>query len=188
MCKWRSCVSISFSFVVDACTSLMGHLDTEGLFRKSGSVVRVKSLRVSAWPLLSFTAETVTGGIIEQRLYCFDPVGQTGPGWGLSAHCSPAGHRWTSQTVFQGASWAGSVRRPAQCFPEGPGAAHGGGEDLGHSPAVLRAARQELKHAALLLQFPEDRLSAVRCLCLSQISCYVNWCLALNSRIFSEVV
>ncbi|XP_067223119.1 rho GTPase-activating protein 11A isoform X2 [Chanodichthys erythropterus] len=32
-------------FVVDACTSLMDHLDTEGLFRKSGSVVRVKSLR-----------------------------------------------------------------------------------------------------------------------------------------------
>ncbi|XP_067310938.1 rho GTPase-activating protein 11A isoform X2 [Pseudorasbora parva] len=32
-------------FIVDACTSLMEHLDTEGLFRKSGSVVRVKSLR-----------------------------------------------------------------------------------------------------------------------------------------------
>ncbi|XP_039525322.1 rho GTPase-activating protein 11A isoform X2 [Pimephales promelas] len=32
-------------FIVDACTCLMDHLDTEGLFRKSGSVVRVKSLR-----------------------------------------------------------------------------------------------------------------------------------------------
>ncbi|XP_050988557.1 rho GTPase-activating protein 11A isoform X2 [Labeo rohita] len=32
-------------FIVDVCTSLMEHLDTEGLFRKSGSVVRVKSLR-----------------------------------------------------------------------------------------------------------------------------------------------
>ncbi|XDV43823.1 hypothetical protein PO909_012226 [Leuciscus waleckii] len=32
-------------FIVDACTCLLGHLDTEGLFRKSGSVVRVKSLR-----------------------------------------------------------------------------------------------------------------------------------------------
>lgn len=35
------------SFIADVCTSLMDHLDTEGLFRKSGSVVRVKSLRVS---------------------------------------------------------------------------------------------------------------------------------------------
>ncbi|XP_060789932.1 rho GTPase-activating protein 11A isoform X3 [Neoarius graeffei] len=33
-------------FLVDACTCLLGHLDTEGLFRKSGSVVRVKALRV----------------------------------------------------------------------------------------------------------------------------------------------
>ncbi|XP_057199277.1 rho GTPase-activating protein 11A isoform X2 [Triplophysa rosa] len=32
-------------FIADVCTSLMEHLDTEGLFRKSGSVVRVKSLR-----------------------------------------------------------------------------------------------------------------------------------------------
>ncbi|KAK7153485.1 hypothetical protein R3I93_011411 [Phoxinus phoxinus] len=32
-------------FIVDACACLMDHLDTEGLFRKSGSVVRVKSLR-----------------------------------------------------------------------------------------------------------------------------------------------
>ncbi|XP_052386496.1 rho GTPase-activating protein 11A isoform X2 [Carassius gibelio] len=32
-------------FIADVCTSLLEHLDTEGLFRKSGSVVRVKSLR-----------------------------------------------------------------------------------------------------------------------------------------------
>ncbi|XP_052009436.1 rho GTPase-activating protein 11A [Xyrauchen texanus] len=32
-------------FIVDVCSSLMEHLDTEGLFRKSGSVVRVKTLR-----------------------------------------------------------------------------------------------------------------------------------------------
>lgn len=32
-------------FLVDICTTLLDHLDTEGLFRKSGSVVRVKSLR-----------------------------------------------------------------------------------------------------------------------------------------------
>ncbi|TRY83573.1 hypothetical protein DNTS_016278 [Danionella cerebrum] len=32
-------------FLVDACTILLDYLDTEGLFRKSGSVLRVKSLR-----------------------------------------------------------------------------------------------------------------------------------------------
>ncbi|KAM7402884.1 hypothetical protein PAMA_003690 [Pampus argenteus] len=38
------CGSVS-SFVVDACMKLMAHVDTEGLFRKSGSIVRLKALR-----------------------------------------------------------------------------------------------------------------------------------------------
>ncbi|XP_031703557.1 rho GTPase-activating protein 11A isoform X1 [Anarrhichthys ocellatus] len=33
------------SFLVDACMVLLAHVDTEGLFRKSGSVVRLKALR-----------------------------------------------------------------------------------------------------------------------------------------------
>ncbi|XP_068578024.1 rho GTPase-activating protein 11A isoform X2 [Cebidichthys violaceus] len=33
------------SFLVDACMLLLAHVDTEGLFRKSGSVVRLKALR-----------------------------------------------------------------------------------------------------------------------------------------------
>lgn len=33
------------SFLVDACMKLMAHVDTEGLFRKSGSIVRLKALR-----------------------------------------------------------------------------------------------------------------------------------------------
>ncbi|XP_061600210.1 rho GTPase-activating protein 11A isoform X2 [Cololabis saira] len=33
------------SFLVDACMKLLAHVDTEGLFRKSGSVVRLKALR-----------------------------------------------------------------------------------------------------------------------------------------------
>ncbi|XP_031435955.1 rho GTPase-activating protein 11A isoform X1 [Clupea harengus] len=33
------------SFLVDACTYLMVHANTEGLFRKSGSIVRLKALR-----------------------------------------------------------------------------------------------------------------------------------------------
>ncbi|XP_072221867.1 rho GTPase-activating protein 11A isoform X2 [Leuresthes tenuis] len=32
-------------FLVDACMKLLAHVDTEGLFRKSGSVVRLKALR-----------------------------------------------------------------------------------------------------------------------------------------------
>lgn len=35
------------SFLVDACMKLLAHVDTEGLFRKSGSVIRLKALRVS---------------------------------------------------------------------------------------------------------------------------------------------
>lgn len=35
------------SFLVDACMRLLAHVETEGLFRKSGSVVRLKALRVS---------------------------------------------------------------------------------------------------------------------------------------------
>ena len=34
-------------FLVDACSTLQEHIDTEGLFRKSGSIVRLKALRVS---------------------------------------------------------------------------------------------------------------------------------------------
>ncbi|CAJ1073776.1 rho GTPase-activating protein 11A [Xyrichtys novacula] len=33
------------SFLVDACMKLLAHIDTEGLFRKSGSVIRLKALR-----------------------------------------------------------------------------------------------------------------------------------------------
>lgn len=40
-------ISCLFRFLVDACMVLMAHVDTEGLFRKSGSVVRLKALRVS---------------------------------------------------------------------------------------------------------------------------------------------
>lgn len=36
----------SRSFLVDACMRLTVHIDTEGLFRKSGSVVRLKALKV----------------------------------------------------------------------------------------------------------------------------------------------
>lgn len=37
----------SCSFLVNACMCLMAHVNTEGLFRKSGSVVRLKALKVS---------------------------------------------------------------------------------------------------------------------------------------------
>ena len=37
----------ALSFLVDACMVLLAHVDTEGLFRKSGSVIRLKALRVS---------------------------------------------------------------------------------------------------------------------------------------------
>ncbi|KPP69034.1 rho GTPase-activating protein 11A-like [Scleropages formosus] len=43
--NWNKKSRASSSFLVDACTSLKEHIHTEGLFRKSGSVIRLKALR-----------------------------------------------------------------------------------------------------------------------------------------------
>jgi hypothetical protein len=48
----------SFSFLVDACASLKEHIHTEGLFRKSGSVVRLKALKVGT--VLNYTLSVVS--------------------------------------------------------------------------------------------------------------------------------
>ncbi|XP_043088412.1 rho GTPase-activating protein 11A isoform X2 [Puntigrus tetrazona] len=56
-------------FIADVCTSLMEHLDTEGLFRKSGSVVRVKSLRAKVdqgEDCLSTALPLDTAGLLKQ--------------------------------------------------------------------------------------------------------------------------
>ncbi|KAI5616437.1 rho GTPase-activating protein 11A isoform 1 [Silurus asotus] len=56
-------------FLVDACTCLLGHLDTEGLFRKSGSIVRVKALRVKldqAEECLSSALPSDIAGLLKQ--------------------------------------------------------------------------------------------------------------------------
>lgn len=45
-CIWPPEKNFSFSFLVDACTSLEEHIHTEGLFRKSGSVIRLRALKV----------------------------------------------------------------------------------------------------------------------------------------------
>ncbi|XP_058254385.1 rho GTPase-activating protein 11A isoform X2 [Hemibagrus wyckioides] len=56
-------------FLVDACTCLLGHLETEGLFRKSGSIVRVKALRVKldqAEECLSTALPSDVAGLLKQ--------------------------------------------------------------------------------------------------------------------------
>ncbi|KAF4083861.1 hypothetical protein AMELA_G00122220 [Ameiurus melas] len=56
-------------FLVDVCTCLLGHLDTEGLFRKSGSIVRVKALRVKldkAEECLSTALPSDIAGLLKQ--------------------------------------------------------------------------------------------------------------------------
>ncbi|XP_026775713.3 rho GTPase-activating protein 11A isoform X1 [Pangasianodon hypophthalmus] len=56
-------------FLVDACTCLLGHLDTEGLFRKSGAIVRVKALRVKldqAEECLSTALPSDIAGLLKQ--------------------------------------------------------------------------------------------------------------------------
>ncbi|XP_027029469.2 rho GTPase-activating protein 11A isoform X2 [Tachysurus fulvidraco] len=58
-------------FLVDACTCLLGHLDTEGLFRKSGSIVRGKALRVKldqAEECLSTALPLDVAGLLKQFL------------------------------------------------------------------------------------------------------------------------
>ncbi|GAA6103165.1 rho GTPase-activating protein 11A isoform X1 [Tachysurus ichikawai] len=58
-------------FLVDACTCLLGHLETEGLFRKSGSVVRGKALRVKldqAEECLSTALPLDVAGLLKQFL------------------------------------------------------------------------------------------------------------------------
>lgn len=47
MCSGHLKRFLCFSFLVDACTSLEEYIHTEGLFRKSGSVIRLKALKVS---------------------------------------------------------------------------------------------------------------------------------------------
>ncbi|MCJ8737067.1 hypothetical protein PDJAM_G00019600 [Pangasius djambal] len=56
-------------FLVDACSCLLGHLDTEGLFRKSGAIVRVKALRVKldqAEECLSTALPSDIAGLLKQ--------------------------------------------------------------------------------------------------------------------------
>ncbi|TSO67489.1 Rho GTPase-activating protein 11A [Bagarius yarrelli] len=56
-------------FLVDACSCLLGHLDTEGLFRKSGAITRVKALRVKldqAEECLSTALPSDIAGLLKQ--------------------------------------------------------------------------------------------------------------------------
>lgn len=57
-------------FLVDACMHLLAHADTEGLFRKSGSVVRLKALRVSGgwrWPCFHLETFKFSGNCPPQQ-------------------------------------------------------------------------------------------------------------------------
>ncbi|KAM9777273.1 rho GTPase-activating protein 11A [Neosynchiropus ocellatus] len=56
-------------FLVDACMKLLAHVDTEGLFRKSGSVVRLKALRAkldSGEECLSSALPCDVAGLVKQ--------------------------------------------------------------------------------------------------------------------------
>lgn len=57
------------SFLVDACMRLLAHVETEGLFRKSGSVVRLKALRaklVAGEECLSTALPCDVAGLVKQ--------------------------------------------------------------------------------------------------------------------------
>ncbi|KAJ7989091.1 hypothetical protein DPEC_G00315940 [Dallia pectoralis] len=56
-------------FLMDACRCLLGHVDTEGLFRKSGSIVRLKALRAkldSGEDCLSSALPCDVAGLVKQ--------------------------------------------------------------------------------------------------------------------------
>ncbi|XP_031134862.1 rho GTPase-activating protein 11A isoform X1 [Sander lucioperca] len=59
------------SFLVDACMILLAHVDTEGLFRKSGSVIRLKALRAkldAGEECLSSALPCDVAGLVKQFL------------------------------------------------------------------------------------------------------------------------
>lgn len=49
--EYQTLIFFLFSFLVEACEYLEEYIHTEGLFRKSGSVVRLKALKVTPFPL-----------------------------------------------------------------------------------------------------------------------------------------
>lgn len=152
-----------FSFLVDACTCLLGHLETEGLFRKSGSVVRVKALRVSdlSWLLWLSAKRSWLGICVKQWLHCSGSVGEVGSGRRVPVHSAALRCSWTPQAVLQGDAWASFGHRPTEQLSESPGATHLGGEDISNPPAVLCVASWEFKHPALLLQLLKKGFSEV---------------------------
>lgn len=132
----------SLSFLVDACMMLLAHVDTEGLFRKSGSVVRLKALRVSdGWSCPCFHYATLK--CWELTKLCFVCPGKTGCRGRVPALCSSLWCGWFGEAVLQGAARACTTHRIAGSFPQGPAAAHWGGEDLCHNAAILCTARQK---------------------------------------------
>lgn len=153
----------SVSFLVDACTCLLGHLDTEGLFRKSGSIVRVKALRVSdlSWHLWLSVERPWLGFHVKQWLHCYDSVGEVGSGRRVPVLCAALGRSWALEAVPQGAAWASSGHRPTEQLSESPGAAHFRWEDLSNTSAVLCVDAWEFTHSAILLQLSEKRISEV---------------------------
>lgn len=49
VCHMRASEVLVFRFLVEACGYLSQHLDTEGLFRKTGSLSRIRALRVNSF-------------------------------------------------------------------------------------------------------------------------------------------
>lgn len=117
------------SFLVDACMKLLAHVDTEGLFRKSGSVIRLKALRVSDGCKLTLHSPKDLDpekGLTQQFFVCVCP-GKTGRGWGVPVHCTSLWRGRSGEAVLQGAARAGAAHRPAGGLSQGPAAPHRAG-------------------------------------------------------------
>lgn len=140
------------SFLVDACMKLLAHADTEGLFRKSGSVVRLKALRVSDKTDLSLRVfEPKNSLTLELGFVC---PGKIGCGWGVPFHCASVWCSWSGEAVLQGAAGAYAANRAARGLYQGPAASCRGRKDLSYHAAVMCAAREKPTSPALLFRFP----------------------------------
>lgn len=145
----------SGSFLVNACMCLMAHINTEGLFRKSGSVVRLKALKVRNG--LKLSQQPLKLPRLAIRKDCnsvFDCLGQSGRWWGVPVRRAPLWRRWAGEAVLQGAAGACAPHRTAGGLYQGPAASHRGGAHLSHHAALRRAAGQKYRHSAPLFRLP----------------------------------
>lgn len=160
---------LCFSFLLDAARFLLGRAGTVGLFRKTGSLPRIKNLRVRFFKSLLYhqVVLLLNSALKSIFFYTFKPflvilmltshvsaLGKAEPRRGVSVHGLPVWRCHPHQTVLQGASRASvplwAPRRSAQSSRTSRPA----GQDGSPAAADLPASSQELLLPALSVRLP----------------------------------